>query len=82
MKKGTKILVAAIMALMVLTGCGRESFTCGACKKEITGNSHKVSAFGEEIKICDACHAEVNEAFDKAIDQVLEMYDIYESLVD
>lgn len=82
MKKGMKMFVAMIIAMLVLTGCERESVVCGMCMKDVVGISYKVTAFGDETRICGTCHAEINEAFDKAIEEALEMYEIYESLVD
>ncbi|MGM9640150.1 MAG: hypothetical protein ACI3V3_02150 [Faecousia sp.] len=55
-KRIVSMVLAAIMLAAILCACGRKTFKCGVCRKEVTQTPHTVSAFGQEIEVCDSCY--------------------------
>lgn len=51
-----KICAVILLIVVVLTGCGKETFRCGLCMKQVTQVPHEVTIFGQDVCICDSCY--------------------------
>lgn len=58
MKKRLTIIV--LLALVLLSGCGRETFRCALCMDQVKQVPHEVTIFGQEVRICDSCYEYLN----------------------
>ena len=51
-----KVCAIAVVVAIALTGCGKETFRCGLCMKQVTQVPHEVTVFGQDIKVCESCY--------------------------
>lgn len=56
MRKRNMFVIIALMLAMLLCGCGKKTFRCDLCMKEVTQVPHEVTILGQEVELCDSCY--------------------------
>lgn len=57
MKRKIKILTVVLLTALLLCACGKVTFRCAICMKEVKQVPHEVTVLGQEVKICDSCYS-------------------------
>lgn len=56
MKKLKTVFILVLMTMLLLTACGKETFTCAVCMRRVNQVPHKATVFGSSVVVCDSCH--------------------------
>jgi len=59
-------VLLAVMLLMLLTACGKKTFTCANCGRTVKEKPHNVEIFGEKAQLCGDCYKGYKELKDGA----------------
>ena len=62
--KKRALLAALLLIVCLLAACGKETFTCDFCGREVTEKPHYVTVLGEEGKLCEKCYEGMQELKD------------------
>ena len=59
-------VLLVVMLLMLLTACGKKTFSCDLCGRTVTEKPHNVEILGEKAQICADCYKDYKELKDGA----------------
>lgn len=57
MKRKIEILAVVLLTALLLCACGKKTFRCGICMREVKQVPHQVTVLGQEVNICDSCYS-------------------------